>query len=237
MPIYQKYNIEREIEKIHSRRVEMANGGSLVIDSTEALVAIDVNSGRYREMRDAEMTAFNMNREAVGEVTRQLRLRDLGGVVVVDFIDMREERHKREIERMLKEALKEDRAKTKVLRMSQFCMIEMTRQRVRPSLKKSIYQDCPHCHGTAFIKTPESVTLDVMRRLAAGTTRNDIQRIEVRVYPAVAGFLLNRKRKTLADLEEKSGKKINISGDATLSGDAILIEPYDARGSMLNVQL
>jgi ribonuclease E len=215
----------------------MANGGSLVIDSTEALVAIDVNSGRYREMRDAEMTAFNMNKEALIEVTRQLRLRDLGGVVVIDFIDMREERHKREIERLLKEALREDRAKTKVLRMSQFCMIEMTRQRVRPSLKKSIYQDCPHCHGTAFIKTPESVTLDVMRRLAAGVTRNDVHRIEIRVYPTVANFLLNRKRKALADLEDKSGKKVNISADSALAGDAILIEPYDVRGSILNLQL
>lgn len=237
MPIFQRYSVEREIEKIHSRRVEIPNGGSLVIDSAEALVAIDVNSGRYREQRDAEMTAFNMNKEAVKEVVRQLRLRDLGGVIVIDFIDMREERHKREIERLLKEELKDDRAKTKVLRMSQFCMIEMTRQRVRPSLKRSIYMDCPHCHGSALIKTPESVTLDVMRRLAAGSTRNDVARIEVRVYPTVATYLLNRKRKALVDLEDKAAKRINITGDNTLAGDAILLEAYDARGSLLNVVL
>ena len=237
MPIFQKYGVEKEIEKIHSRRVEMPNGGSLVIDSTEALVAIDVNSGRYREMRDAELTAFNMNKEAVKEVVRQLRLRDLGGVVVIDFIDMRDERHKREIERLLREYLKDDRAKTKVLRMSQFCMVELTRQRVRPSLKRSIYMDCPHCHGSALIKTPESVSLDVMRRVAAGTTRNDVVRLEVKVYPTVAEFLLNRKRKSLVELEDKTNKRITINADRELAGDGIVIEGYDARGGMLNLIL
>src|ERR1035437_26992 len=148
------FGMEREIEKINSRRVELNNGGSLLIDSAEALVAIDVNSGRYREQRDAELSAFNVNKEALKEVVRQLRLRDLGGVIVIDFIDMREERHKREIENLLREELTHDRARTKVLRMSLFCMIELTRQRVRPSLKRSIYQDCPHCHGSALIKTP-----------------------------------------------------------------------------------
>ncbi|HUO07883.1 MAG TPA: Rne/Rng family ribonuclease [Phycisphaerae bacterium] len=237
MPLFQKFGVEREIEKINSRRVELNNGGSLVIDSTEALVAIDVNSGRYREQRDAELTAFNMNKEALKEVVRQLRLRDLGGVIVIDFIDMREERHKREIERLLREELANDRAKTKVLRMSQFCMIELTRQRVRPSLKRSIYMDCPHCHGSALIKTPESLSLDVMRRLAAGATRLDVTRIDLRAYPTVATFLLNRKRKALVDLEEKSNKRITVIPDDKLAGDQIVLEPYDARGSLLNVVL
>ena len=237
LPVFQKYNVEREIEKIHAHRVEMDNGGSLVIDSTEALVAIDVNSGRYREQRDPELSAFNMNKEAVKEVVRQLRLRDLGGVIVIDFIDMREERHKREIERLLRDEMKDDRAKTKVLRMSQFCMVELTRQRVRPSLKRSIYQDCPHCHGTALIKTPESVSLDVMRRLAGGATRLEVSRIEVKVYPTVATYLLNRKRKQLVDLEDKTGKRINITADATLAGDGIVLEAYDARPSLLNLVL
>ncbi len=234
MPLYQKLGVEREIEKINSRRVEIPNGGSLVIDSTEALVAIDVNSGRYREMRDAELTAFNMNKEALKEVVRQLRLRDLGGVIVIDFIDMREERHKREIERLLREEMKNDRAKTKVLRMSLFCMIEMTRQRVRPSLKRSIYMDCPHCHGSALIKTPESVSLDVMRRLAAGASRADTARIDVRAYPTVATFLLNRKRKGLVELEEKTGKRITIGADDTLAGDQIVIQLYDVRSLLIN---
>lgn len=237
MPIFQKFGVEKEIEKINSRRVEMANGGSLVIDSTEALVAIDVNSGRYRAQRDAELTAFNMNKEAVKEVVRQLRLRDLGGVIVIDFIDMRDEKHKREIERLLRDELKNDRAKTKVLRMSQFCMIELTRQRVRPSLKRSIYGDCPHCHGAGLIKTPESASLDIMRRLAAGATRHDVARLDVRVYPSVANYLLNKKRKALVELEEKTGKKINITSDTTMAGDGAHIEAHDARGNMINVPL
>ena len=237
MPLFQKYGVEREIEKINSRRVEMANGGSLVIDSTEALVAIDVNSGRYREQKDAELTAFNMNKEALKEVCRQLRLRDLGGVIVIDFIDMREERHKREIERLLRDEMKNDRAKTKILRMSLFCMIELTRQRVRPSLKRSLYMDCPHCRGSALIKTPESVALDVMRRLAAGATRVDVARIEVKAYPAVAAFLLNRKRRQLVELEDKTGKRIGITSDGTLGGDQVLMEPYNTLGNLINIVL
>jgi ribonuclease E len=237
MPLFQRYGVEREIEKINSHRVEMSNGGSLVIDSTEALVAVDVNSGRYREQRNAEMTAFNINKDAIKEICRQLRLRDLGGVIVIDFIDMRDERHKREIERLLRDNLKNDRAKTKVLRMSLFCMIEMTRQRVKPSLKRSIYQDCPHCHGAGLIKTPESVSLDVMRRLTAGTLHNAVSRIDVRVHPTVAEYLLNRKRKQLVELEERSGRRIGVLPDAILAGDTVLIEAFDVRGSLMNVSL
>jgi ribonuclease E len=237
MPLFIRYGVEREIEKINSRRVEMANGGSLVIDSTEALVAVDVNSGRYREQRDAELTAYNINKEAIADICRQLRLRDLGGVIVIDFIDMREERHKREIERLLRDELRHDRAKTKVLRMSQFCMIEMTRQRVKPSLKRGIYQDCPHCRGAALIKTPESVTLDVMRRLAAATLHKDIARIELKVYPTVAGYLLNKKRRELVTMEDRTEKKIIIAPDPALPDDSVLIEAYDARGNLMNIAM
>ena len=235
MPLFIRYGVEREIEKINSRRVEMPNGGSLVIDSTEALVAVDVNSGRYREQRDAELTAYNINKDAIVELCRQLRLRDLGGVIVIDFIDMREDRHKREIEHLLRDELRNDRAKTKVLRMSQFCMIEMTRQRVKPSLKRGIYQDCPHCRGAALIKTPESVTLDVMRRLAAATLHKDITRIELKVYPTVAGYLLNKKRRELVAMEDRTEKKIIITPDAALPDDSVLIEAYDIRGNLINV--
>ena len=235
MPLFIRYGVEREIEKINSRRVEMPNGGSLVIDSTEALVAVDVNSGRYREQRDAELTAYNINKEAIVDLCRQLRLRDLGGVIVIDFIDMREDRHKREIERLLRDELRNDRAKTKVLRMSQFCMIEMTRQRVKPSLKRGIYQDCPHCRGAALIKTPESVTLDVMRRLAAATLHKDIARIELKVYPTVAGYLLNKKRRELVAMEDRTEKKIVITPDSALPDDSVLIEAYDIRGNLINI--
>ncbi len=237
LPMFHRYNIEREIEKIHSRRVEMANGGSLVIDSAEALVAIDVNSGRYRGSQDAELMAYNMNREAVKEICRQLKLRDLGGVIVIDFIDMRDERHRNSIEQLLRQELSSERAKTKVLKMSQFCMIEMTRQRVRPSLKRSIFSDCPHCRGTGLIKTPESVTLDVMRRLTAGCTRADIQRMDVRVFPTVATHLLNVQRRSIIALEDRFSKQIHVHGDIKLAGDEVVIEPFDARGSMINIHV
>ena len=133
--------------------------------------------------------------------------------------------------------MKNDRAKTKILRMSLFCMIELTRQRVRPSLKRSLYMDCPHCRGSALIKTPESVALDVMRRLAAGATRVDVARIEVKAYPAVAAFLLNRKRRQLVELEDKTGKRIGITSDGTLGGDQVLMEPYNTLGNLINIVL
>ena len=132
---------------MYSRHVPLPSGGSLVIDSTEAIVAIDVNSGKFRDHTDAEMTAFKTDMEAADEIPRQLKLRDLGGVIICDFIDLRYERHRRELEKRLHDNFKKDRAKTKVLRMSQFGIIEMTRQRMRPSLKRSIYFDCPHCKG------------------------------------------------------------------------------------------
>src|SRR5438045_8212567 len=146
-PMFHKYGIEDEIAKIQRRHVPLPEGGSIVIDQTEALVAIDVNSGNFRVENDAERTAYEMNLRAAKEIARQLRLRDLGGVIVNDFIDMREERHCRGVERALREAIKRDRASTKILRMSAFGLIEMTRQRIRPSLKRSIYEDGPQCSG------------------------------------------------------------------------------------------
>ena len=156
VPLFHKYGIEREIELMYSRHVPLPSGGSLVIDSTEAIVAIDVNSGKFRDHSDAETTAFKTDMEAADEIPRQLQLRDLGGVIICDFIDLRYERHRRELEERLHDNFKNDRAKTKVLRMSQFGIIEMTRQRMRPSLKRSIYFDCPHCKGAGLVKTPEA---------------------------------------------------------------------------------
>lgn len=236
-PLFSRYGVEHELERINSRRVEMASGGSLVFDSTEALVAVDVNSGRYREHRDAEMTAFKVNQEAVREICRQLKLRDLGGVIVIDFIDMREERHKRDIENLLRDELKKDRAKTKVLRMSQFCMVEMTRQRMKPSLKRSIYMDCPHCLGAGLIKNPESVSLDVLRRIAAAAMHSKVAALEVKVYTAVADYLLNKKRRELLDAEDRTNRKISILADEQMAGDAVVITANDARGVDLRLEL
>src|SRR5437763_479805 len=194
VPLFHKYGIEKEIELMYSRHVPLPSGGSLVIDSTEAIVAIDVNSGKFRDHSDAETTAFKTDMEAADEIPRQLRLRDLGGVIICDFIDLRFERHRRELEKRLHDNLRNDRAKTKVLRMSQFGIIEMTRQRMRPSLKRSIYFDCPHCKGAGLVKTPESMSLDVMRRLAIAAHDQRVARVELAVSPEVAFYFQNRKR-------------------------------------------
>src|SRR3982750_3849644 len=183
---------------MYSRHVPLPSGGSLVIDSTEAIVAIDVNSGKFREHSDAETTAFKTDMEAADEIPRQLKLRDLGGVIICDFIDLRYERHRRELEKRLHDNLNRDRAKTKVLRMSQFGIIEMTRQRMRPSLKRSIYFDCPHCKGTGLVKTPESMSLDVMRRLGIAVHDQRVVRVGLSVCPEVSFYLLNKKRSSLS---------------------------------------
>src|SRR5437588_11206888 len=210
-PLFHKYRLDEEISKIHQRKVPLKQGGSIVIDSTEALVAIDVNSGNFRAEDSAEETAYQMNLLAAREIARQLRLRDLGGVIVNDFIDMRKERHRRGLERALRESVKRDRARTKLLRMSQFGIIEMTRQRIRPSLKRSVYQDCPHCHGTGQVKTCESMSIDVMRMLQLAAHREDTHRIEARVHEDVANYLLNKKRKEITRLEESGNLQMTIS--------------------------
>jgi ribonuclease E len=214
-PMFHKYGIEQEITRIQQRHVPLPHGGSIVIDQTEALVAIDVNSGNFRADNNAEETAYQMNLQAAKEIARQLRLRDLGGVIVNDFIDMREDKHRRNVERALREAVQRDRARTKILRISQFGIIEMTRQRIRPSLKRSVYQDCPHCHGTGQVKTVESMSIEVMRLLQLAMHRPQAQRIEIQVHDQVAHYLLNRKRKEIFHLEEQGGKAVAIRGAGT----------------------
>ena len=215
VPLFHKYGIEDEIAKIQRRHVPLPEGGSIVIDQTEALVAIDVNSGNFRVEDDAERTAYEMNLRAAKEIARQLRLRDLGGVIVNDFIDMREERHRRGVERALREAIKRDRARTKVLRMSAFGLIEMTRQRIRPSLKRSIYEDCPHC--TRRRRRQDGREHGHRRHAAAGpghatATRSAGSRSPS--IPSVAAYLSNRKRKEIARLESECNMTIQIGFDA-----------------------
>ncbi len=231
VPLFHKYGIEDEIAKIQRRHVPLPEGGSIVIDQTEALVAIDVNSGNFRVEDDAERTAYEMNLRAAKEIARQLRLRDLGGVIVNDFIDMREERHCRGVERALREAIKRDRARTKILRMSAFGLIEMTRQRIRPSLKRSIYEDCPHCGGAGVAKTAESMAIDVTRLLALASHREEIRRIAVSVHPHVATYLSNRKRQQIAKLEADSNMTIQIGFAEDAPAEHLKIECYDSNGN------
>lgn len=230
-PIFHKYRIEDEITRIQQRHVPLHGGGSLVIDQTEALVAIDVNSGNFRADNDAEETAYQMNLKAAAEICRQIRLRDLGGVIVNDFIDMREERHRRGVERALRDAIRRDRARSKILRISPFGLIEMTRQRIRPSLRRSVYEDCPCCRGTGLVKTAESVAIEVVRLLLNSIHRENVSKITVEVHDRVAAYLNNRKRKDLIRFEEENDVAIHINSRADVSPEHLSIRCFDSTGS------
>ncbi|MGH7199230.1 MAG: Rne/Rng family ribonuclease [Planctomycetaceae bacterium] len=234
-PLFHRYEIEQEMQRIQVRHVPLDGGGSIVIDQTEALVAIDVNSGSFRVDDDAEQTAFQVNLRAVEEISRQLRLRDLGGVIVNDFIDMREERHRREVECALREAVRRDRARTKVLRISPFGLIEMTRQRIRPSLRRSIFEDCPCCNGTGQVKTAESMAIEVMRLLLTVTNREDVKRIGVEIHERVASYLNNRKRRELTKIEEGRGVAILINARTDVGPEHLMIRCMDAIGSEVKI--
>jgi len=229
-PLFHKMGIEAELEKINMRHVPLPSGGSIVIDSTEALVAIDVNSGRFRSPRDAEETALLVNVEAAEEIARQLRLRDLGGLIVCDFIDMRFDRNKRKVETTLREALKKHKERARTLRMSAFGLIEMTRQRQGPSIKRNTYHDCPSCHGTGLVKMPDSVILDAMRAVQLAANHDKVSLIRVTLAQDVAFRLLNVKRDVLSVIESETGKQIRILGDAGFTTDQLEIACEDARG-------
>jgi ribonuclease E len=236
-PLFHKYNLDREIALIHQRKVPLKQGGSIVIDQTEALVAIDVNSGNFRADNSAEETAYQMNLLAAKEIARQLRLRDLGGVVVNDFIDMRKEKHRRSVERALRDSVKRDRARTKILRTSPFGLIEMTRQRIRPSLKRSVYKDCPGCSGTGVVKTAESMAIEVVRLLISATQQPDVSRITIHVADEVATYLNNRKRRELARLEDENHLWVQIFGNEGVSPEHLVIECHDSQGREIKVPM
>jgi ribonuclease E len=229
-PLFHRYGLEEEIGRINQRKVPLKGGGSIVIDTTEALVAIDVNSGSFRTEQSAEENAYQMNLIAAKEIARQLRLRDLGGVIVNDFIDMRREKYRRGVERALHDALKRDRARTKVLRTSPFGLIEMTRQRIRPSLRKSIFRDCPTCTGTGMVKTAESMAIEVMRTLQLSATREDITRLTVTVHDEVATWINNRKRREIAQFEDSTHVQLHVVGKDTASPEHVAFEAWDANG-------
>jgi ribonuclease E len=229
-PLFHKYHLEEEIAKIHRREVPLKAGGSIVVDQTEALVAIDVNSGSFRAGDSAEETAFQMNLLAAKEISRQIRLRDLGGVIVNDFIDMREEKHRRGVERAMHDALKRDRARTKILRTSPFGLIEMTRQRIRPSLKRSVFHDCPACHGTGVVKTPETMAIEVVRMLLLAAQRPDIGHVKVTVAEDVAEFVNNKKRRDLTEIEDRGKMVVQVVGAKGVSPEHLAFDCTDAEG-------
>ncbi len=229
--LFHDHGIEDELEKVFSRRVELPSGGSIIVDQTEALVAIDVNSGRSRKHSDAETTAFRTNQEAAAEIARQLRLRDLGGLVVVDFIDMRDDKNRRAVDRAFRDAVKPDRAKTKILRINVFGLAEMTRQRLGPSLKSSVYRTCESCEGLGVIKSEESQALQVLRVLQQAAAEDDVAHILIRVTPSVAHHMNNHHRALIAQVEADTDKTVVIQADPTLSGEECEVTRTNARGS------
>ncbi|MDR2302241.1 MAG: Rne/Rng family ribonuclease [Deltaproteobacteria bacterium] len=215
-PIFARHQLEEQLATIYQNSVKLKGGGSIVITPTEALVAIDVNSGKGTKEVNLEDTAFQTNLEAADEVARQLRLRDLGGLVVVDFIDMRDDHHRREIERRIREASKMDKAKRDFGYISKFGLLEMTRQKLRPSIETGSYVVCPHCQGRGQIKTSESCSLALIRQITHMVSKGGLGEVRARLYPDAAHYLLNYKRHDLAALEERYGTKIMVSGDPSI---------------------
>lgn len=211
IPLFHKYGVEDEIEKIYQRRVILPSGGHLIIEQTEALVAIDVNSGKYTDEKDIEETALKINLEAAEEIARQLRLRDLGGVIINDFIDMKEPKNKRTLERCFREAINKDRARSRVGRLSQFGIIEMTRQRLGPSIRRYTHNPCEYCNGQGWMQSIESMSLSIIRKIKLGTALDRVKKIKVTANPELVLDLTNRRRKDLHLLEEQSNIQITIT--------------------------
>ena len=224
VPLFHRYQVEGQIDAIHSPIVQLRSGGYIVINPTEALVAIDVNSGRSTKERNIEETALKTNLEAAEEIARQLRLRDLAGLIVIDFIDMEEHRNQAAVERKLKEAMRHDRARIQLGRISPFGLLELSRQRLRPSLLEASTQPCPHCNGTGHIRSIESTALHVLRAIEEEGMRRRSAEISVAVPTAVALYILNQKRGALGQTEARYGLRVAIGNDDTLIPPAFRLE-------------
>ncbi|MDO6823524.1 ribonuclease E [Marinobacter sp. 1_MG-2023] len=210
IPLFSRYQIEGQIETAFQREVRLPSGGSIVIDPTEALVSIDINSSRATKGQDIEETAFQTNLEAAEEIARQLRLRDMGGLIVIDFIDMTPARHQREVEQKMREALEIDRARVQVGKISRFGLLEMSRQRLRPSLGETRSEVCPRCEGQGTIRGIESLALSIMRLIYEESSKEKTGEVRAIVPVSVATFLLNEKRKQLADIEARQEVSVVI---------------------------
>jgi ribonuclease E len=208
VPLFSRFQIEHQIESAYSRQVNLPAGGAIVIDHTEALVSVDVNSARATKGSDVEQTAYNTNLEAADEIARQMRLRDLGGLIVIDFIDMENPKHQREVENRLRDALHYDRARVQTGKISRFGLLEMSRQRLQPSLGETSYNPCPRCHGTGHIRGTESSALHILRILQEEAMKENTGALHVQLPVDVATFLLNEKRPDIHTLESRL--KVNV---------------------------
>lgn len=201
IPLFTHYQVESQIESAFQREVRLPSGGSIVIDPTEALTSIDINSSKATKGSDIEETALNTNLEAADEIARQLRLRDLGGLIVIDFIDMTPPRHQREVENRLKDAVRPDRARVQIGKISRFGLLEMSRQRLRPSLGEASQHVCPRCNGQGTVRSNESLALSILRLIEEEALKNNTAQVNALVPVAVAAYLLNEKRRSVRAIE------------------------------------
>jgi ribonuclease E len=224
LPIFTRYQLEDQLDLIYSERVPLKSGGSIVINPTEALVSIDVNSGRCTGQKELEETALKSNLEAADEVARQLRLRDLGGLVVIDFIDMRDKKHQKEVETALKQSLKRDKARVTVGHISKFGLLELSRQRLRPTAEASAYTPCPACLGRGRVRTVPTLSLSLLRQISAQVVQNQVQEVRALVPVEVNNFLLNQKRREILALEEQYHLRVVFTAKVGLNPEEIQLE-------------
>jgi ribonuclease E len=211
-PIFSRFQLEEQIDQIYEKRVPLPSGGSLIIEPTEALVSIDVNSGKSSGERGIEDTAFKANMEAAEEVARQLRLRDLGGLIVIDFIDMRDKKHNHDVEKTLKNALKMDKARVNLGRISEFGIMEMSRQRIAKTLNDAIHLECPHCEGRGKVKSVEAMAVSFLRKVHAAAAKGTVAEIRGGLPLEVAYYLLNRKKRELTQIENDYEIEVTVKG-------------------------
>jgi len=228
-PLFQRYGVEDQLSAMYQPMVQLKSGGYLVINPTEALVSIDINSGRSTREHNIEQTAYNTNIEAAAEIARQLRLRDMAGLIVIDFIDMEQNSHVRKVEKAMKEALKNDRARIQVGRISSFGLMEMSRQRLRTGVLEASTRPCPHCEGTGLMRTAASAGLSALRIIEDEATRGRGERILLRAGRDAAVYVLNKKRAELADIEQRYGVSIEIAIDEAFEGARMTVESSGPR--------
>ncbi|WP_412563246.1 Rne/Rng family ribonuclease [Thalassobius sp. MITS945101] len=226
MPLFARYQVESYLSGMFNPTVQLKSGGYIVIGVTEALVAVDVNSGRATKEGSIEETALKTNLEAAEEVARQLRLRDLAGLIVIDFIDMDERRNNNAVEKRLKDKLKSDRARIQIGRISGFGLLEMSRQRLRPGMIEATTQPCPHCHGTGLIRSDDNLALSILRQIEEEGTRGRSREVLVKCPVGIANFIMNQKREHVAQIEARYGLSVRIEGDPMLVSPDFTLEKF-----------
>jgi len=224
LPLFEKKGIERQIEQIYERKAYLKGGGYLVIEPTEGLVSIDVNTGRQVGSKNVEDTVFAVNLEAAKQLPRHIRLRDLGGIIVIDFIDMKSTEHKKKVFKALEEALKPDRAKTNILRISELGLVEMTRQRTGGPLESLAYRECPYCQGRGSVKSTTTVAIITLRKLKQFLKEKKSKRVELIAHPDIVARLLTEDRRSVSDIERRFRTKISVKPDKFIHLENIKIQ-------------